>query len=69
MILDKPEEHNHFSIDIKPEGKCPACDLYWKRQSVVTYSTITPVQNWFCRVHFYDVDDCTQDCDWIREDK
>lgn len=22
--------HNHFTRDVKPRGKCPACDLSWK---------------------------------------
>jgi uncharacterized protein YihD (DUF1040 family) len=21
--------HNHMTRDIKPEGQCPSCDLYW----------------------------------------
>lgn len=25
--------HNHVTRDIKPVGKCPACDQYWQSQA------------------------------------
>lgn len=34
--------HNHITRDIKPQGVCPGCDLYWNheetRQEVVDSS-------------------------------
>lgn len=30
--------HNHITRDIKPEGQCPACDLYHKKTFKVAVS-------------------------------
>ena len=29
-----PTEHNHPTRDIKPQGQCPACDAYHRRQGL-----------------------------------
>lgn len=34
LAFSGQQRHNHVTRDIKPVGKCPACDEYWER----TYS-------------------------------
>lgn len=35
--------HNHFTRDIKPLGKCPACDSYHVAKSLITETNLEEI--------------------------
>lgn len=53
------EPHNHFTRDIKPRGKCPACDAYWQSLVMKVQSNACD----YCGSHFTDTKTWCEHCD------
>lgn len=39
-----PTTHNHMTRDIRPQGECPACDIYWSKYPPKKGGTVTSNQ-------------------------